>query len=138
MPLAPLTPVFANAAGEIYSHPGGYAVLRFRPGRWGVAKLVPLITRLSELLADHAWHRLLTDARQMPVLSAECKDWVAAHWMGGGLPRPTYLHQAMLHPSEVFARLAVSEMRAKAPGNTTYTYFDDDAAAHAHLAALPM
>ena len=137
MPFSPLTPVFDNAAGELFSHPRVYAVLRLRPAPWGVAELAALVTRLSQLLMARDWHRLLTDTRQIPVLSAECKSWMATQWMGGGLPRPVPLYQAMLHPPEVFARLAVAEVQAQAPASAHYQYFDNEAAAHAYLAQLP-
>ncbi|WP_460555407.1 hypothetical protein [Hymenobacter daeguensis] len=136
MPTVPLSPIFATAAGELFTHPDAYAVLRYRAGKWGVPDLEPLVARLSALLLANGWHRALVDARLLPLFSPETKAWIATHWMGGGLPRPSYLYLALLQPPEVFARLAVAELQYMAPNNTTYTYFDYEAAAHAYLKTL--
>jgi hypothetical protein len=53
-----LTPVFANTAGELLAHPGGYAVLRYRRGATALAPLSELITRMGALLVARGWQYL--------------------------------------------------------------------------------
>ncbi|MDO7848796.1 hypothetical protein Q5H92_20695 [Hymenobacter sp. M29] len=132
-----LTLVFTNAAGELLTHPAGYAVLRYRAGTWGVAELARLLTSTGALLLGNRWQRLLADARLLPPLSPEAKAWITANWMGPTRLRPEQLHTVVLQPAEVFARLAASQMQALAPHATRYHHCPDEAAAHACLLGLP-
>lgn len=134
---ASLTLVFTNAAGELLTHPAGYAVLRYRDGKWGVAELAQLLSSTGALLLGNRWQRLLADARQLPPLSPEAKAWIADNWMGPTRLRPQQLHTVVLQPAEVFARLAALQMQALAPHATRYHHCTDEADAHACLAGLP-
>ncbi|MBH8558657.1 hypothetical protein [Hymenobacter negativus] len=137
MRTASLTLVFTNAAGELFTHPAGYAVLRYRAGKWGVAELARLLTSTGALLLGNRWQRLLADARLLPSLSPEAKAWITENWMGTSRLRPQQLHTVVLQPAEVFARLAASQMQALAPDGTRYHHCADEAAAHACLIGLP-
>lgn len=134
---APITPteVFANAAGTLLMHPAGYGIVRYHPGNWQAADLTDLLTRFGQLLSQRNWHYALTDARQLPTLSAASKQWLENHWVGPEAKRPQPLYMALVQPSEVFSRLAVAQMQAKNYGSTHYTYFDDEAMAHTWQAA---
>jgi hypothetical protein len=71
MPGALLSSVFANPAGELSTHPGGYAVLRYRAGANTVAPLSDLLTRMAALLVARGWNHLLSNALELPPFSAE-------------------------------------------------------------------
>ena len=138
MPTAPLTFVFANAAGELYQHPAGYAVLRYKDGFWGLSEIMALLTNVAQLLLAHGWHRLYADSRLMPELPPEAKAWVSTNWLSSLLSRPDRLHVALLPSTNQIAQAAASKVRNQAPSNVQYAYFADEAAAHAFLAGLPL
>ena len=136
MPTDPLLPVFANAAGELSRHPAGYAVLRYRPGPWGRAELTPLLTELAGLLLAEGWHRLFVDARLMPVLPPDVKEWMTTPWLSSLLPRTTRLCIALLPAANVVAQLAAADVRTLTPTTTQYSYFGTEADAHDFLLGL--
>ena len=125
--------IFTNAAGAVLAHPSGYGILRYHGGPWQAPDLAALLTHFGTLLLNRNWHYCLADAREMPTLSAESKQWLEDHWLGNKALRPQPLYLALVQPAEVFARLAVAQMQALNQGTTRYTYFGDEAAAHAWL-----
>jgi hypothetical protein len=129
-----LTPVFANTAGELLAHPGGYAVLRYRRGATALAPLSELITRMGALLVARGWQYLFSDARQLPPLPEAAKEWVHINWVEGRILRPRLVHVALVRPAEAVARLSVAQALAHTQGLTRYTHFSDEATAHAFLA----
>jgi len=131
-----LTPVFANAAGELLRHPAGYAVLRYKAGSWGQPELIGLLTNATALLMTQNWHRFFVDSRLIPELPSESKNWVSPNWLSSLLPRTTCLHIALVASTSMVVRAATSKMRAQAPANVHYIYFAEEAAAHAFLAGL--
>lgn len=126
--------VFSNAAGELFEHPSGYGLIRYRPGKRQGGDIAAMLTQAGALLLRRGWHNLFSDTRQMAPLTEAEKAWVVAHWQGRQIARPERVRVAMLMPLDVFARLAVGQVQAGVlPGNIQYRNFGDAAEAHAFL-----
>jgi hypothetical protein len=131
---------FENNAGQVLTHPDGYAILRYLPHRRQPDDLTRLLTALGQLLLRRRWQRFLADNRHMTPLNETEKAWFAAQWLGEGVPRPVPLYGAVVLPTEVVARLSINQMlsQAAADGATiTYRTFTDLSQAEAYLASLP-
>lgn len=126
---------FANPAGELLTHPHGYAVLRYRVGSSNVAALAELLTQTGALLVAHGWYRLLSNALELPALPTAAKTWMVDYWLAGRIARPQRVLVAVVQPAAVLARLSISEMQSQAQGLTTYHPFATEPEAHAFLAA---
>ncbi|NML65401.1 hypothetical protein HHL22_09315 [Hymenobacter sp. RP-2-7] len=129
---------FENTAGQVLSHPNGYAILRYLPNQRQPGELARLLTALGQLLLRGGWHRFLADNRQMPPLNEEEKAWFASQWLGHKVPRPAPLYGAVVLPTEVMARLSISQMLSAADTTTmVYRSFTEQSQAETYLAGLP-
>ena len=126
--------VFSNAAGELFEHPSGYALIRYQAGKRPEGAIAAMLMQTGELLLRRGWHNLLSDTRLMAPLTEAEKAWIVAHWQGRQIARPAHVRVAMLMPLDVFARLAVGQVQAGVlPGNIQYKNFGEAAEAHAFL-----
>ena len=126
---------FENAAGQVLAHPAGYAWLVYKPGPRTLADLQALITHIGHLLVRNSWHRILGDQRLMAPLLPEQSVWLVAYWQAYTQQRPRQLYAAVVLAHDVFARLAVSQLRQElSGGELTYRQFEDLPAATAWLA----
>lgn len=129
---------FENNAGQVLTHPNGYAILRYLPHRRQPTDLPQLLTALGQLLLWRRWQRFLADNRQMPPLGEAEKAWFVEHWLGHKVPRPAPLYSAVVLPTEVVARLSISQMLGEAnPATLVYRAFTEPGPAEAYLASLP-
>ena len=128
--------VFANPAGTLLAHPAGYAEVRYQPGPPSIPDLEALLMQLGQLLLARSWHRALVDARQLRALPEATKAWARAHWTNPVIARPTGMVLATLLPTDVFGRLAVSELQLGAAADTNNRNFADSEAAHTYLSQL--
>lgn len=141
MSLPTATVFFENTAGQVLAHPAGYGVLRYRSARRQPTDIADLLSSLGRMLLAHGWNRFLADNRQMTALNEAEKNWFATKWLGQGgqhVPRPAPLYGAVVLPTEVIARLAITQMLNEADAATmVYRTFTEEAAATAYLAGLP-
>ena len=129
-----LSVVFSNAAGELFEHPAGYALIRYHAGKRPAGVVAAMLTQTGALLLRRGWARLLSDTRLMVSLTEEEKAWIVANWQGSQIARPAHVRVAILLPLDVFARLAVGQVQAGVlPGNIHYKNFGEAAEAHAFL-----
>lgn len=129
---------FENNAGQVLSHPNGYAILYYLPNRRQPNDLARLLTALGQLLLRGGWHRFLADNRQMAPLNEPEKKWFVEHWLGRKVPRPAPLYGAIVLPVEVVARLSISQMLGEANSTTMiYRSFTEQSQAETYLAGLP-
>lgn len=140
MPTTQVSTFFENAAGQILAHADGYAVLRYLPGKRQPTDLATLLTHLGRLLLAHGWHSFLADNRHMTPLDPAEKEWFVQHWLGRGgqpVPRPVPLYGCVVLPTEVVARLSITQMVGEADAATLlYRTFIDYAEAERYLAGL--
>jgi hypothetical protein len=126
---------YENAAGQVLAHPAGYAQLIYKPGPRSLADLQALITQIGQLLIRHNWYRMLGDQRFMTPLLPEQSTCLVAYWTAYTQQRPRQLYAAVVLAQDVFARLAVSQLRQTMSGTKiTYGQFADELAATAWLA----
>ncbi|MGI4835324.1 MAG: hypothetical protein ACRYFK_17875 [Janthinobacterium lividum] len=129
---------FENTAGQVLSHPNGYAILRYLPNRRQPTDLAHLLTALGQLLLRGGWHRFLADNRLMPPLSEAEKTWFVSQWLSRKIPRPAPLYGAVVLPTEVVARLSINQMLNEAHSATmVYRSFTEQSQAETYLASLP-
>ncbi len=136
MPFSHLPLYFENAAGQIREHPAGYAVICYSVGKRQPEAFEALAVQLGRLLLLRGWHRLLSDQRELAPLSDAEKTWITEEWLTGKVLRPAALWEAILIPSDVFARLSVGQIfnqTTAAAGTITLQSFTEEAAAHAYL-----
>jgi hypothetical protein len=135
MPLLASALHFENAAGQVSTHPAGYVLLTYKPGPRTLPDLQALITRIGLLLLRNGWHRILGDQRLMAPLSLEENAWLVEFWQAYTQQRPGRIYVAVVHPQDVFARLAVSQLRQNiGVADLAYRSFADEASAIAWLA----
>jgi hypothetical protein len=126
---------FENAAGQVLAHPARYAQLIYKPGPRSLVDLQALITDIGHLLLRNRWHRILGDQRLMAPLLPEQSAWLVEYWTGYTKQRSRPLYAAVVLAHDVFARLAVSQLRQDMSGaKMTYRQFEDELAATAWLA----
>lgn len=101
---------FENAVGCLYGHPDGYALFRFRTGRYPFAALQALHTQGRRLLELHRWHRFLSDQRLLAPYTPEEAAWIVDHWRDTAATHPTGLYGAVVMAQDVFARLVMGQM----------------------------
>jgi hypothetical protein len=134
MPESVLPVVFSNAAGELFEHPAGYALIRYHAGKRPAGAVAAMLTQAGALLLRRGWVKLLSDTRLMVSLTEEEKAWIGANWQGRQIARPGHVRVAILLPLDVFARLAVGQVQGGvAPGNIQYRNFSEAPEAHAFL-----
>ncbi|MCI1186955.1 hypothetical protein MON38_05950 [Hymenobacter sp. DH14] len=134
MPDSVLPVVFSNAAGELFEHPAGYGLIRYRAGKRPDGAIAAMLTQAGALLLRRGWTNLLSDTRLMAPLTDEEKAWVVAYWQGRQVARPAHVRVATLLPLDVFARRAVGQIQVGVlPGNIQYKNFGEAAEAHAFL-----
>jgi len=135
MPLPTPSLPLENGAGLVLEHPAAYMLLTYKPGRRTLADLQALITYIGHQLHRNGWHRILGDQRLMTPLSPEQSAWLAAYWHTYTQQYPGRVYAAVVHAHNVFARLAVSQLRQDMSiANITYSSFADEAAAVTWLA----
>ena len=134
MPEFVLPVIFSNAAGELFEHPAGYALIRYQAGKRPAGAVAAMLTQTGALLLRRGWAKLLSDTRLMVSLTEEEKAWIVANWQGRQIARPLHVRVAILLPLDVFARLAVGQVQGGVtPGNIHYRNFSEVAEAHAFL-----
>lgn len=139
MPFPDLPLYFENAAGQLREHPAGYAVLHYTSGPRQPGTFAEFGTQVGRLLLARQWHRLLSDQRELSILSDAEKEWVTTQWLPQHVARPAVLHEALLVARDVFARLAIGQalnQTSATTGTITLHYCADEAAAHTYLLGL--
>jgi hypothetical protein len=87
---------YENAAGQLYQHPAGYAVLHFRAGQRQFLDFTTLLTQLGQLLVEQHWQAVLSDQYQMQAVTIEEKAWLREYWAGRKIQRPARVQVAVL------------------------------------------
>ena len=126
---------YENAAGQVLAHPARYVLLVYKPGPRSLADLQALITHIGQLLLRNNWYYILGDQRLMTPFLPEQSAWLVTYWQAYTQQRPGRLYVAVVLAQDVFARLAVSQLRQEiSVANMTYRQFVDASAAAAWLA----
>ncbi len=137
MPISTAAPrlSFENAAGQVLEHPAKYALLLYKPGPRTLPDLQALITHIGHLLLRNRWYRILGDQHLMAPFTPEQSAWLVAHWEDYTTRYPGRIYAAVVLAQDVFARLAVSQLRQDiGVAELTYRQFPDLTAAAAWLA----
>ncbi len=125
---------FENAAGQVLEHPAKYALLRYKPGPRTLPDLQALITHIGLLLQRKGWYCILGDQGLMAPFTPEQSAWLVAYWEGYTTRYSGRVYAAVVLAHDVFARLAVSQLRQDiAVAELTYRQFPDLSAAAAWL-----
>jgi hypothetical protein len=115
-PMAVAAPIlyFENAAGCLYRHPAGYALIRYKPGPRKLAELQGLLVHARNLLTAQKWHRFLVDQSLLAPFNPEEVAWVVSHWSAASAQLPGGIFGAVVLAQNVFARLATSQLAHQA------------------------
>ncbi|KAA9338331.1 hypothetical protein F0P96_05715 [Hymenobacter busanensis] len=125
---------FDNAAGRVAEHPGGFAVVKWKPGSRQLADFQAVLTHLDQLLRLRTWSKLLADQRDMAPFTADETAWVTDVWLPKAVGEGPYRYAAILLPTDVFARLASKSVLSTSHSQfVAYQFCDDEATAAAWL-----
>ncbi|UYZ58099.1 STAS/SEC14 domain-containing protein [Hymenobacter latericus] len=122
-----------HPVGQVQLMPGEYVHLSWQGVPASSAEVRAIYNEALALLRREGLHKILTDHRLMPRLSAADRDWLTATWAPQAVATAGYRFAAIVQAQDVFNRLATVQIVHELAVPLTVRYFDDEATADAWL-----
>jgi hypothetical protein len=137
MPAAP-TLLFTNSAGRFLADPEGFLRAYWAITPRTLADTQALFTRMSEVLRQRGWGRILVDQVAMLPFSTAEQQWITQEWLPQAVQVNGYRYGAVVVASDIYARLATAYITTNVGGlPLRYRSFDQEAEAVAWLQQQP-